>query len=144
MVFRKYAVNHRSMQIVCLACIAGSVLDLMELWPLFAENMPVCLFFGAVDVILLLLTIFDPWSEKLRIDETGICCLRRKRVLWSLSWEEIEKISPARVYRCRGYVIVPKIAPVRDLHNPESIPNFEIQHTKALRDTLLVYGSKLE
>ena len=144
MVFRKYAVNYRIMQILTVVCAVGAVLVLVGLFPVSREDMPVCILFLAVAGSMLLLCVCSPWNEKICIGEDGLCCTRGKHILWTLRWDEIACIRAVPVYRCRGYVIVPRSTPVIDLHKPAGTPSFEIQHTSALRDALLSFGAHLQ
>lgn len=144
MLFRKYAANRRTMQILALICAAGVIAVLIELYPCSREEMPVWSVLFLIAGIMILLVFCNPWQEMICIDENGIACLHGKRQLWFLAWDEIDFIRNARVYRCRGYVIVPKVPPVRDLQKPEPPPDFRIQHTRALRAALERYGMKIE
>lgn len=144
MVFRKYAANYRTVQLLALICAAGAFAVMVGLFPCSREDMPVLLVFFLMAGMMILLAICNPWREVIRIDENGITCLRGKRMLWFLAWDEIDSIRNIPVYRCRGYVILPKAPPVADLQKPKAAPDFRIQHTGALRAALEEYGVKFE
>lgn len=140
MTVRKNEVSCWSMRILNLVCIGCAGWFLAALYPFSSESMPLCWLLGIVCAVMLLLIFVNPWNEKLHIDDRGIRCLRRDRVLWSLSREEIAEIRPITVHRCRGYQIVLKNAPVQDLSRPGCAPVFTFEHTRNVRAALEKYG----
>lgn len=143
MTFRKYTANDRALVMLILVCAAGVVFGLTGSLPCEREDMPWLIGMFTVGMMILLAVRWFS-QETVRIDENGIACLHGKRLLWSLSWEEIDSIRTTKVYRCKGYVIVPREAPVQDLQKPESLPDFRIQHTRALRAALEKFVAKFQ
>ena len=139
MIFRKNTWSFRATQVLCLTGLAGSLWSMTKVYPDLAASM---LLVGLAAVMLLLL-VFNPWNQRLYIDGSGIRCFRRNRTLWSLRWDEIDRIRPVTVFGCRGYLIIPKQVQKRDLQCAQPRHDYTLEHTRRIRAALAQYGPKL-
>ena len=93
-----------------------------------AEGLP---YMHILEFIFTFLLIFNPFSEKIRMDQNGISCFVRKKARWSFSWEEIDRFRALPVNGCRGYWLVLK---------GEMTRPYNFERTHSIEETLKKYG----
>ena len=54
------------------------------------------------------------------MDEQGVRCTERDKLLWDLSWSQIAEVRKTTRYRSRAVQLVPIEEPKQDLHIPQS------------------------
>lgn len=59
-------------------------------------------------VLQLVLMVMYPFlfNEFVLITENGICCCKRKAILWSFSWDEIDELRPSQRFRQNAIEII--------------------------------------
>ena len=54
------------------------------------------------------------------MDEQGVRCTERDKLLWDLSWSQIAEVRKTTRYRSRAVQLIPTVEPKQDLHTPQS------------------------
>jgi hypothetical protein len=53
------------------------------------------------------------------MDEQGVRCTERDKLLWDLSWSQIAEVRKTTRYRSRAVQLIPTVEPKQDLHTPQ-------------------------
>ena len=125
MTFYRFTQSRNSLGIFCLILLA--------LMFLLTPGIPTELlpYTRILEMIFTFLFIFNPFSDRIRMDEDGITCFARKKQLWSFTWEEIDRARALPVNRCRGYWLVLK---------GEMTQQYPFERTRRIEETLKKYG----
>ena len=54
------------------------------------------------------------------MDDQGVRCTERDKLLWDLSWSQIAEVRKTTRYRSRAVQLIPTLEPKQDLHPPHS------------------------
>ena len=54
------------------------------------------------------------------MDEQGVRCTERDKLLWDLSWSQIAEVRKTTRYRSRAVQLIPTVEPKQDLHTPQN------------------------
>ena len=73
------------------------------------------------------------------MDEQGVRCTERDKLLWDLSWSQIAEVRKTTRYRSRAVQLVPIEEPKQDLHIPQAHPFLGFQLSKAAKIALKTY-----
>ena len=73
------------------------------------------------------------------MDEQGVRCTERDKLLWDLSWSQIAEVRKTTRYRSRAVQLVPIEEPKQDLHIPQAHPFLGFQMSKSAKIALKTY-----
>lgn len=54
------------------------------------------------------------------MDNQGVRCTERDKLLWDLSWSQIAEVRKTTRYRSRSVQLIPTVEPKQDLHTPQN------------------------
>ena len=80
------------------------------LWPML-----ICSVICSAGCILLWRT-----EPTITMDEHGVRCTERDKLLWDLSWSQIAEVRKATRHRSRAVQLIPTVEPKQDLHTPQN------------------------
>ena len=73
------------------------------------------------------------------MDEQGVRCTERDKLLWDLSWSQIAEVRKTTRYRSRAVQLVLIEEPKQDLHTPQSQLFLGFQLSKSAKIALKTY-----
>ena len=73
------------------------------------------------------------------MDEQGVRCTERDKLLWDLSWSQIAEVRKTTRYRSRAVQLVPIEEPKQDLHIPQAHPFLGFQMSRSAKIALKTY-----
>ena len=73
------------------------------------------------------------------MDEQGVRCTERDKLLWDLSWSQIAEVRKTTRYRSRSVQLIPTVDPKQDLHIPQSQLFLGFQLSKSAKISLKTY-----
>ena len=59
-------------------------------------------------------------EPSITMDDQGVRCTERDKLLWDLSWSQIAEVRKTTRYRSRAVQLIPTVEPKQDLHTPQS------------------------
>ena len=54
------------------------------------------------------------------MDNQGVRCTERDKLLWDLSWSQIAEVRKTTRYKSRAVQLIPTVEPKQDLHTPQN------------------------
>ena len=73
------------------------------------------------------------------MDEQGVRCTERDKLLWDLSWSQIAEVRKTTRYRSRAVHLIPTVEPKQGLHTPQDQLFLGFQLSKAAKIALKTY-----
>lgn len=73
------------------------------------------------------------------MDEQGVRCTERDKLLWDLSWSQIAEVRKTTRYRSRAVQLIPTVEPKQDLQTPQDQLFLGFQLSKAAKIALKTY-----
>ena len=73
------------------------------------------------------------------MDEQGVRCTERDKLLWDLSWSQIAEVRKTTRYRSRAVQLIPTVEPKQDLHPPQDQLFLGFQLSKSAKIALKTY-----
>ena len=73
------------------------------------------------------------------MDEQGVRCTERDKLLWDLSWSQIAEVRKTTRYRSRAVQLIPTVEPKQDLHTPQIQLFLGFQLSKSAKIALKTY-----
>ena len=73
------------------------------------------------------------------MDEQGVRCTERAKLLWDLSWSQIAEVRKTTRYRSRAVQLIPTVEPKQDLHTPQSQLFLGFQLSRKAKKALATY-----
>jgi hypothetical protein len=73
------------------------------------------------------------------MDEQGVRCTERDKLLWDLSWSQIAEVRKTTRYRSRAVQLIPTVEPKQDLHTPQDQLFLGFQLSKSAKIALKTY-----
>ena len=73
------------------------------------------------------------------MDDQGVRCTERDKLLWDLSWSQIAEVRKTTRYRSHAVQLVPIEEPKQDLHIPQAHPFLGFQMSRSAKIALKTY-----
>ena len=73
------------------------------------------------------------------MDDRGVRCTERDKLLWDLSWSQIAEVRKTTRYRSRAVQLIPTVEPKQDLHTPQDQLFLGFQLSKSAKIALKTY-----
>ena len=87
------------------------------------------------------LACFMTWRTEpmIKMDEHGVRCTQRDKLLWDLSWSQIAEVRKSSHLRNRAILLIPTEEPKQDLHTPQNQLFLGFQLTRKAKNALHTY-----
>lgn len=87
------------------------------------------------------LCAFHMWRTEptITMDDQGVRCTQRDKLLWDLSWSQIAEVRKSTHLHTRAIELIPTVEPKRDLHTPQDQLFLGFQLCKTAKIALKTY-----
>ena len=133
MTFRQNDIFLKELVFCTLLMTGLTVITIVFMETLFWPMLICCVICGACCVLT--------WRTEptITMDDQGVRCTERDKLLWGLSWSQIAEVRKTTRYRSRAVQLIPTVEPKQDLHTPQSQLFLGFQLSKSAKIALKTY-----